>query len=325
MPILKVAVSAALLYILFSKVDARLVWDSVSSVGAGWIVSAALLFAALQCISTYRWSIVLGRDVHVPYPRLLSMYFVGMFFNSFLPTIVGGDVVKGYYLYRETGRGGAAFASILMDRYSGFAALMTITFVALLIGGGAVHATGGTGLVVVFAALVGGFLGASLFLWFERLHQWLVSALSGIRLMGLNEKVDAFYRTFTGYRQSPSMLVGVFLISLAIQCGVITGYFMLGRGMGVGVPIGYFFLFVPLATTASMIPLSLSGLGIREGVFVFLFSRAGMDREDALALSLLWFLVTVVVSLPGAVEYIRRGPPGDVPADSNGDHHKRKN
>jgi uncharacterized protein (TIRG00374 family) len=302
--LLKLVVSASLLYILFRSVDLEAFLGVVTTLNPLTIVFLAIFFAAIQCISAYRWSTVLKKDIDLSYPKILSIYFIGMFFNNFLPTLVGGDVIKGYYLYRVTGKGEVSIASILMDRYSGFTALMAITLVALVPGYALIK---GTGLPGFFLLLLGGYMVSSFFIWVESFHGWLVNILARIRLLSLNERIETFYSALMSYKNCHGILIRIFLFSIVIQGGLIVGYLILARGMGIGVPTGYFFLFIPLATAVSMIPISLSGLGIREGAFVFLFTRVGATQEEALGLSLLWFAIMVCVSLLGGIEYVRAG------------------
>ena len=103
--LLKVCVSGFILYVLFSKIDMALFWRTAISVKPYVIVLIALFFVCTQAVSTYRWSIVLKKDMEVKYFKLLSIYFIGMFFNNFLPTMVGGDLVKGIF-FTGTLRGG---------------------------------------------------------------------------------------------------------------------------------------------------------------------------------------------------------------------------
>ncbi len=300
--IFKLAVSVSILYFLFSSVDIETFFSVIKTLNPLLFIFLGFFFVAIQGMSAYRWSIVLKKDVQVPYTRLLSIYFIGMFFNNFLPTIVGGDVVKGYYLYKKTGRGDVTAASILMDRYSGFTALMAITLVALVPGYALIS---GTGLPGFFLLLVGVYIVVSLFVWVESLHGWMVRMLTRVRLLRLNEMIETFYRALMSYKKHHAVLLKIFLCSLVIQCGVIVGYIMLARGLGIETSPGYFFLFIPLATVVSMVPVSLSGLGIREGAFVFLFTKAGTSQEEALGLSLVWFAMMVCVSVIGGVQYVR--------------------
>lgn len=301
---LKAAVSLAILYALFRNIDTGALWATAASVNRLSVAFTALLFIATQSVSTFRWSIILKKDMEVSYPRLLSIYFIGMFFNNFLPTMVGGDLIKGYYLYKESGRGDVSLASIFMDRYSGFAALMVITLAALVPGYPLIK---DSGLPAFFAVLIGGFSAVSLVIWVGPLHSGVMRILSMIHFYGINRKIETFYNVLMGYKRHYPILVKIFLCSVFVQGGVIIGYYILGRGLGMDIGIGYFFLFIPLTTAISMLPVSMSGLGIREGAFVYLFSRAGASKEQALTLSLMWFAMAAVVSIAGGVEYIRMG------------------
>ncbi len=302
--LLKIAVSATLLYILIINTDTEALIQVVKSIPPIYVVVLAGLFVFIQVLSAYRWSIVLKKDMEVPYHRVFSIFLVGTFFNNFLPTVVGGDVIKGYYLYKISGNGEQAFASILIDRYSGFTALMAITLVGLAAG---YTLIAGTGLGVFFLLLLGFFVTASLFMWVDWLNLWLRKLLSRVGLYGINEKVENFYSSLKSYATSYAILVKIFFLSVVIQTTFILCYVILGRGLGMEVPVEYFFLFVPLATAISMVPVSLAGLGIREGAFVFLFAQGGASTEEALLLSLLWFGIMVAVSTVGGVEYIRLG------------------
>ncbi|MBI5562258.1 MAG: flippase-like domain-containing protein [Deltaproteobacteria bacterium] len=301
---IKIAISAVILWALFRNVDLALFYKTAASVRPLSVVAVAFILIFTQSLSTLRWSIILKKDMDVGYLRLLSIYFIGMFFNNFLPTMVGGDLVKGYFLFKSSGRGDVSFASIFMDRYSGFTALMAVTSIALISG---YPLIAGTGLPFFFALVIGGFVAGSLFLWISPLHNWVMRMLARIHFYGINKKIDTFYNVLMSYKGRKDILFKAFVCSLFVQCGVIAGYWFLGSELGLGVGAGYFFLFIPLTTAISMLPISLSGLGIREGAFVYLFTMVGASKEQALTLSLMWFAIMAIVSLIGGVEYLRMG------------------
>ena len=305
--IVKIGISGAILYFLFRSINMAAFLKTVMSINPLYVVLAALVFLGTQCISTYRWKVILKKDMEVPYFRLFSIYFIGMFFNNFLPSMVGGDIIKGYYLYRHSKRGDVTMASIFMDRYSGFTALMSITAVTLFFGYDIIK---GTTLPAFFVLLIGGFVSMSLIIWVSFLHNWVMLLLSKIHFYGINQKIDTFYRVLMGYKREYAVLWKIYFCSLLIQGGVIIGYYIIGTGLGMNLRPVYYFLFIPLTTAVSMLPISLAGLGIREGAFVFLFTRAGASTEQALTLSLMWFVITAIVSLIGGVEYVRMGGKG---------------
>ena len=306
----KFLISGVILFALFKSIDTEELYHTAVSVNPLSVIFVALLFATIQAISAYRWSAILAKDVKVPYLKLLSIYYIGMFFNNFMPTMVGGDIIKGYYLYKNTGRGDISLASIFMDRYSGFTALIIMTTIALIPGWSLIA---GTELPGFFVLLVGGYLGISLILWVEYLHRWAMRVLARIHFYGINRKIETVYTTLMSYRSHRGILVKILICSAIVQPGIIIGYYVLSRGLGMTVPIGYFFLFVPLATVVSMLPVSLAGLGIREGAFVFLFAKAGASKEEALTLSLMWFAIMAAVSLVGGMEYLRMGGSKNAP------------
>jgi len=109
------------------------------------------------------------------------------------------------------------------------------------------------------------------------------------------------------YKGEPQVLLKAFLISFVVQIKGVVIFYLISRGFGLNVSIGYFFMFVPIAVSISMIPISLSGLGLREGAFVYLFSKVGMTSAQALSISLAGFAIMVLLGLVGGVEYIRVG------------------
>ena len=308
--LLKVCISGVILFILFRSIDLELFWGTVKSVPLTALVAGVVIIFGTQAISSYRWQTILKKDMCVPYTRLLSIYLVGMFFNNFLPTMVGGDVIKGYYLYKSSKRGDVSLASIFLDRYSGFTAMMAITTVAVIVGYPLLK---GAGLAGVFVLLIGAFVGLSLVIWVGPLHSWAMSLLSKIHLYGINKKIDNTYKVLMSYKGHKDILAIIFGCSMVVQLGVMLGYAIIGRGMGIDVGLGYYFLFIPLATVVSMVPISLAGLGLREGVMVYLFTLVGATKEQALTLSLVWFALMVLVSVLGGVEYVRMGGSKELP------------
>jgi hypothetical protein len=303
--IVKILVSLGILFLLFKNTDSELFLETIISIDPFYFILAIVIFISSQIISTIRWSLLLKcGGVKLSYWRLISLYFIGMFFNNFLPTAVGGDAVKGYYLYKASGKGGASLASIFVDRYIGFASLVILSFVAFFLGYSYLKGTILVWLVLSFICL---FTVASLFLWVDKLHSWALLILNKIKIFKVNEKIDVFYKALMSYKKYPKVLAIGLGISLVLQTLNMLTFYVISTGLGFTIPLVFFFLFTPLAMTVSMIPISLAGLGLREGAFVFLFAQVGVSSASALSLSLAWFIVVVISSLFGCVEYLRMG------------------
>lgn len=216
---------------------------------------------------------------------------IGSFFNTILPGIVGGDAVKAYYLYRETGNPGISMASVFMDRYMGFVSIMLIALISLPFGFAYIK---GTGLEYLFPGIILIFIAGS-FVFFK--------ARIGERLRFLRE----FYNFFDAYRNfnnTANILLKTLFLSATIQLMNMVAVYIISRAMGIDVPFLSILLFIPFIVTVSMIPLSISGLGVREAAFVMLFGKVGIKPEAAITLSLLWFISVVIGSLPGLLFYV---------------------
>lgn len=301
---LKITVSVVILYFLFRGIDVEKFKVVAGRMSPLIIFVLALMYFMSQLLSSLRWFNILKDDCDVSFRKVFSFYFVGLFFNNFLPTVIGGDVVKGYYLYKETNSGAHSVSSIFLDRYAGYTVLMAFTAGALFF---SYDFLSQTELPFFFIALIGSFVCMSLVLWFEVFHGWAVKVLLKVHFYKINDKVESLYNALMEYKARRPVLVKIVLLSVFIQGLIILGYYILGKEIGISLELKYYFLFIPLIAAASMVPISFAGLGVREGVFVYLFTKAGAGMEEALGLSLLWFFITLAVSLWGGVEYLRLG------------------
>jgi uncharacterized membrane protein YbhN (UPF0104 family) len=228
----------------------------------------------------------------IKYSRLLSLFFIGSFFNTFLPGRVGGDVIKTFYLYRDTGKGGISIASVFMDRYMGLCAMVVISLIAFT---GGYSYIKGTEIVWIIPVAFGVFLIISFILWKVN---W-----GKIRFLG------AFYNPLMEYKMRERIIYNGLLLSLIVQVIGITEVYLLSLAIGLKVPVIYFFIFVPIINVISAIPISIAGLGVRETGFVALFkmvfSELGVTSDHAVSLSILLFIAMCLINLIGGIEYLR--------------------
>jgi uncharacterized membrane protein YbhN (UPF0104 family) len=246
-------------------------------------------------ISSIRWRLLLHEKFGMK--RLVSLYFIGSFFNHLLPGLIGGDAVKAYYLYRDTGRGSSAVASVFMDRYIGFTALMLVGVIAFPFGFSYFK---GSYIEWVLPLIVLLFITGSFFVF-------------GLRIGRRFKPLSGFYDYFAVYKEKKAVLVRTLLLSVMIQTIIIFAVYVLGRGLSVNVPLLPLFIFIPVIWTIASLPISISGIGVREASFVLLFGFLGISPAQATAVSFAWFLSVATGSLPGLIEYLRykKGTPGD--------------
>jgi hypothetical protein len=249
--------------------------------------TAVLLYIISQIISTYRWRLLLPGGIRIK--KLFSLYMIGAFFNTFLPGIIGGDAVKAFYLYQATGKGSLVLASVFMDRYLGFAVLIAICAVAYPFGYQYLQASPVAWLLPL--TIVSFVIGSLLFFRLRLGH--------GIKFL------SEFYHYFFLYRNQKDVINKVLILSVFVQFAGILGVYILGLGIGQPVPFLALLIFLPLIILVSTLPISISGLGVREGAFVILLGLIGIRPEVAMAISLSWFIAVSAGSLLGLFEYIR--------------------
>jgi len=286
----KTCISTTFLYLILSKTDTEQVLSLLKHIQPLYFFSASLLYLVNAYLSSMRWRLFLLEKQ--PLKKLFSLYMIGNFFNILLPGLIGGDAVKLYYLYKDTKKMGEAVGSIFMDRFIGFTALIFIGLFALFFG---YENLIGTGIEWVIPLMVFGFF-ITAFLIF------------GLRLGKRFGKVANFYDYFHTYLKKDKVMAFSFLLSLLIQLVVFMSVYLITVSLGVDVAFIHILIFVPLIVVITSIPISISGLGVREGAFVLLFGIVGIKDETAIAISFGWFLSFALTGLLGLYYYIRYKP-----------------
>jgi len=328
---LKIAVTVGLFAYIFHKVDARHLWEIMRNARFSFLASAIILYLLIQTLSAYRWRLVLEPlEMRVSFPRLLAYYFVGMYSNLFLPSAIGGDVVKIYFLNKETRRLSGATTSVFLDRDLGLAALLIVATAASATAGVSFN---GVPVAPVFVLISIGFVSANVVIFYKPTYRLLHKALTLLRMKKADEKVERLFESVNSYRGAWRVLSAGLVISIVIQLGTVLVNLLNGQAIGLHTSGGAadYMVFIPAIMLVIMIPLSIGGLGWRELSFIALFKSVGATEEQAVTLALLWFAVQVVTSLPGGIIYLaeelRRkdripakvdGPDGDPPSELAG-------
>jgi uncharacterized membrane protein YbhN (UPF0104 family) len=276
-----------LLYAILSRTGPEQVFSTLKGMNPYAFISAILLSLFAQFISTLRWKLLL--PVTLGIKKLFPLYMIGSFFNTILPGLIGGDAVKAFYLYQATGRGSLTLSSIFMDRYLGFVTLAAICTIAFPFGYSYFQ---NSPVVWVLPVIVLTFIIASLLVF-------------GLRLGKRIKILAEFYDYFHSYRNQKGIVIKALLISAFVQLSGIFAVYILALGIGEHVPFLACLIFLPLIIMFTALPISISGIGVREGAFVLFFGLIGIRPGVAIALSLSWFLATTTGSLLGLIEYIR--------------------
>jgi len=306
--LLRGGISLALILFVLWRFQGKLaeVWQMLASANLWWVLAAILLFWLAMLINAFKWwTLLRAQAIKVPFAEILNFTFVGFFFNNLLPANIGGDVMRGYGLARYTERGGAAAASVVLDRIIGLAAYMSVAVVAAFI---TVFVTGRSELRVlaymaVLASLALAALGAVLL---SRRVRRLVDRLFTLSFLQPLARIwSSLSLAFDAYRTHTSTLVlafGIGLIGIATTSMV---NFVLSQALGGGIPLLHIFLFTPLIAMVLIIPISIGGLGLSQGVYPAFYSLVGVPVAHAFSLSVLVSATQFFCSLPGGVLWLR--------------------
>lgn len=295
--LIKILVSAGLLiYILVYQVDLSAVWSVIISARLWPLLLAALIMLASMGLRALRWQVLLrALDIQVPLSTLTQFYFVGSFFNLFLPTGLGGDAVKMAKLSQTTRQIPESIGTTLVERATGLWVLFILALLALPFSTGYLPPDWVPAIsLITIAGVIGGWLvmGTPLLPWLG----------SKIRLPG-QDSLERFYRSVSqlGWRA----LGQASLISLIFDLLLILVVHLIAISLGLVLQWGIFFLFTPLISLSLALPISIGGLGVREQTFIILFQAVGVSPEIATAMSLIfYFLTTVMLGLIGGLLYI---------------------
>lgn len=297
----RLAVTLAGLAYVLSHIAWQDVARSLAQANAGWLALAVGLVTASLALRTVRWQALLhGLGVQTSYGRLLRLYFIGNFFNSFLPSGFGGDVVRAVEAWRAMPPDIAA-GTVIMDRLSGLMMLFVMALAALPFRpAGLPERVALTLLILGGSGLLGGIL-----LWRGHWLQRAVEIIAGWPIPGLGALLRRTLQPLLRAIQScgGQAVARALGVSLLFNLMLVGWWWCAARALGLSVSATYLLLATPLLSLALLAP-SISGLGVRESVAPLLLMGAGISAEAAVALSLTEFVLLRLVSLLGAPVYL---------------------
>lgn len=310
-PILRVTASVAMLGILLTRIDLRALRPEWDTGAALWLAAAIAATLAGIVLSALRWQRVLAAlDVDTGIRPLVSHYLASLFVGNFLPSTIGGDVLRVSRLSTATGESPRPFASVVLERLTGWIVLPLLTLMALAVNPGLRELGRATQLAATVAIVT-----------LVLLAGLLVMAASP-RLGGRLKSNDG-WRRFTGaihlgldrFRRHPGMAVEVLTVGFAYQLAVMLAAFLASEAMGLDVGWTAVLAFFPAVAIVQVLPVTIGGLGMREGALVLFLHPLGITTEQAIALGLVVYAINLVVSLLGAPAFaVGHGRPARVTA-----------
>ncbi len=294
--ILRIVVSAVMLALLLSRIHLSSLLPEDHTNAAFWLAAGLAAWLVAIVLATVRWQRVLSAlDLPAELPPLLSHSFAGLFVANFLPTTIGGDVLRVSRLSAANGQAPASFASVVLERLTGFVVLPLITLVALLANPALLHLGTATTVSLLLSLGTLGLLGVILTLAAnQRLGRRLADNQSWLRFVG------AVHLGLERIRRHPGAVASVLVTALAYQLTIVLAAWIASQALGIDLGWSSVMAFIPVVAMAQVLPVSVNGLGLREGALVLLLHPLGVPTGQAVALGLLLYGMNLAVSLLGA-------------------------
>jgi len=293
--LLQIAVSGLAIWLIARHVDLRESARVIEAARPLWVMAAIALYVVGQVMSAYRWRLIgtsVGLDAS--FAEYVRFYFIGMFFMFFGPSTLGGDLVRSLYLGDAAGGRARAFNSVVFDRLNGLVVLVAIGAVAFMLFPQYDLPR------PLFYVTVG--FGGALFVG------WWVAPVAVRTILPVGHRIRRFVEDDLGpFWRDRRMLLATTCVSVAFHFVQIATQWIVARALGLDVPFKYICIFHPLVSALASIPVTLSGIGLRESGYLLFLQRIGIPQPSAVAYGVLWFLVIVASSLIGGGVFLASG------------------
>jgi uncharacterized protein (TIRG00374 family) len=311
---LRLSVSVALVWFILTKIE----WAGLVEVIRNttlfnisvFIILSILLAFLLIWVSCLKWQILLAtRQIRVPMVKLLSLYVIGYFFNNLLPSNVGGDVVRMYELRRYTGQTSESVASVFLERFIGASALVFMAALSLIINWALFSRSP---LLWVIIGILGAYGGGVWLIFDRRALKAIMGRISIKALARIGNKLKEIHDAIYRFRENKGVIVRTFLLSILYNILAIFNVQVCFFGLNIPVSLWDTAVTVPIVLLVGMLPISLGGLGLSEGAYVYGYGLFGISVPAAFSAALLLRAKTILTGALGGVFYglQKRSAPG---------------
>ena len=302
---LKLLITAGLITYLLRKIDIGPVLRQIRTIAPGPALLAVLIMLLQLALVSLRWQLVNQLvDARMRTGQVVRLTLIGQFFNQVLPSAVGGDAVRAWLASREGVPMGRAVTGILCDRAAALVALLlVISFTLFVLPAIVMNRFPAIELLRTVALI-----GLSALVAFFFLGALLSRLLMRYRITA---PIGKLVRDFRRVLCSPASSTAIMALAGAVQVLLVMAIYLCAQGMNIHLEFAAALLVIPTVMLVSMIPVSFAGWGVRESAMIFGLGIVGISAPDALAVSVVFGLLQLIVGLPGgALWLVRSGAAG---------------
>ena len=300
--IARISISLVLLIFLFRQVDPGSLLAVIKKADKLLLYLAFLITFFIYFFCFLRWKMLLETlGINLPKKRLISAFSGGIFFNMFLPSTVGGDFVRSADIGYHSKKTSTVVATVLLDRLSGFTGMIVVALIALISGAQSIKDQKIISSIWLLAVLL---LLVILVIFNDFVHGFFSRLFYSQHPGRIRGGLQSALKEMHGFKQHKSVIVKNLLLSIAVQViGPIITY-IIAVSLRLEVNLIYFFLFIPIVSVVTLLPISIGGLGVRDYVTILLFTSIGISKHFAFAFSLLGFFFLILYAGIGGIIYV---------------------
>lgn len=302
--LLRVSISIILLALLFklNRIDIRGLVNDIKGVNKLFLGAGFVVFFLGYLLGFLRWRmLLLAAGIRISWKKLVSSFSGGIFFSIFLPSTIGGDVVRSADLAEHTRKAKEVIATVFLDRLSGYIGLVFVVLPAILLSRGLVLdriVFSSVAVIIVLLVII------LLVLFNSFIYSGITRFLTTPGAERIKEMIKDMHREIHIFRHRRRIIVYNLLLSFFIQIITPVSIYFIALSLGVKINFIYYLIFVPIIGAITLLPVAIGGLGLRESLFVVYFAKAGVIKQLALAMSLLSFSFIVTYGAIGGFLYV---------------------
>jgi len=299
---LRIIITAALLIYLFAQVDKKAMFEIISRSNKWLLLASFCVYFLIYVACLLRWGQLLGAvKIRLPLKRITISYAGSVFFNLFLPSTIGGDLMRSIDLASHTKRTKEVIATVLLDRLSGYIGLVLLSLFSLLLGWRLIQDKSVLISVVIITSVL---IGVLLVLFNSFLYSRISKLLDSPNAGRIRQLIKDLHDEIHLFKNNKTVIVKSLLISVFIQSLPPLSFYLIALSLGIKINIIYFFIFIPIIGAITLLPISIGGLGLRDATTIYFFAKVGVVKNLAFAMSLLNFFFILICGAIGGIIYV---------------------
>lgn len=305
---IRILLSVGLIIFLFYTANIRSISDRVTDLNLKYIVLAYALGVIDRILMAYKWNILLrAKEIWISLKDITITYLSASFLGLFMPATVGADAIRAYAVAKEDYSTSDVVSSIFMERLLGMIALMMFVLGSVVLSFFVLSQEFVSSIQNVFWVVLAGTVALGGLLWIS-MNKVLLHRVADFfqRWEGRGperalKKARSFYSSYATYRENVRDIISFFMLSCFENLFPIFWSFCVSLSFSIDLPLLYFFIVVPIAVMLRRIPISIGGIGVHEGTYVYVLSLIGISTSEALLLGITTHILSVAIILPGAI------------------------